>query len=715
MTTTAVYIGQSTVQVTNSFAAGSGAANMTPFMKFANAVSDAITGTQPAQAGELSGITFTTASGITAQSSSGWVLHDSFWGGKDASAGTASPVYTQVFKAANKDGLSYKYAILRYNTRYSEINITTCENWDAVTHTATNEAWTYFDCAPIGYNLSACEMIIMVSPRWLCLHSFLGGEPSLWSGVFENAREDSVDTAANNSVCWSWMGSTLQTLGSINLTSSPLNGSSQPLISMPKTKTGLTSVNSAKDWGVDFGVGAHPHFGVTNALTLAYYMGSGNKFIGNDWDATRRLLLPIKPIFNFFGAKVLNYGQIFGIKLAAPTGVNMNQITAEVDADGNGNAAGADREHWLLNQHFKTHGTDLTSWFSNPSWTSEAITLAKQPSIVLTTGSAYYALALDGTTLYKIDANTKQVSTVLTGTGYTDLKFDGERYLYVTSSGTTASLTRLDTADDTTVSTFNSVGFKCCSITGDTVVCAPFVTSATPIFYRFVRQASTGAVSAITAAATATLTSPTITTSIIYDMTVDFEGNVWAATMVAAASNRLLKITPSAITANGTIGISTAPVNVGFEVLDGDNIILGHAVSSSNYQQYQFNPRTGTLVGSQSISTLSALTSAKAMVIRKIAGVIVALPNNSAQANVVALNSLGKTITNALAVPVLGADWGSTGMVGAVTDDYLNYDGARILTTTSTGFKIWTNVHGGLNVGGNPQGTNRLAQIAIPA
>ena len=111
MSITAKYIGASTIQISSTFNAASGNTNMTSFAQFANTVVDAMTNTTSLTNtnGALSGTAFTADAGVTAQTSSGWTLFDSFWGGQNATAGTASPVYTQVFRSLNADGITYKY------------------------------------------------------------------------------------------------------------------------------------------------------------------------------------------------------------------------------------------------------------------------------------------------------------------------------------------------------------------------------------------------------------------------------------------------------------------------------------------------------------------------------------------------------------------------------------------------------------------------------
>lgn len=752
MTISATYIGQSTVQVSTTFTVASGSANLTQFAQFAATVADAIVGTQPGAVGANSnalgaglGVTFV---GSGAQASSGWTLYDAFWGGINTDAGITSPEYTQVFRSLNKDGVTYKNLIVRYDTKQGTINTSTCEYWDtlanynnaattpasltASTHVATNEAWTYFDSAPIGFNTTTTDLIIMVSPRWCILHSYLNNEPSSWAGVVETAREDIMDTAVANIPCWGWVSSTLWLLGATSVSARPLNTTEHTLICMPRTRQGYTSINAAKAWGADYGATFFPNW--TNASSMAafaYYLGNQqNKFISNAWDSTRRLTLPIKPISDY-AATIANYGQIYGMKILSPVGVNMNKITIPVNSDGDAAVGGTDRSHWLLNLAHKTASTDNTAWFGNTNWTSEVIATGGRPEKVISTGAAYYVIITGGTKITRINATTKAITDIVSGGGYTDIKYDGERYIYVTSSTPTIALTRIDTADDTTIVTANSSsisgaavlsasGYSAVALNGNTVCCAFNVASNTPNLHRYNRQAATGSVTALTLTGTFnTITIPSLPgaeTQIIRDLTADHEGNFWGAPFSTAIGNfRLIKVsntgTPSIL---APISFSTQFNNICFQILDGYNILVHAPVTSGAYQVGQFNPRTGLIVGSvQVISSVAALNTATDMSSIKFGGALMTVPRNSVVANTFVVNSLGKTVTTAIGAPVINIDQGTTQTL-ATANGFIATDSARIFLTTETGVKIFSNANGGTIAGGNPATSITLGQVAMP-
>jgi hypothetical protein len=734
MTISAKYIGQSTVQISTQFTPASGAANLTPFLTFANAIADAITDTPVGSVGALSGVTFTAASGVTNQIDSGWTLFDSFWGGQDNTSGTQSPIYTQVFRSLNKDGVTYKNAVLRYNLKRMAVNITCFEYWDnpvnynSATPTATssktgvNEAYTYMDSAPVGFNLTSCDFIVNFAPRWGMIHSYVNNEPSMWAGIFETAREDVMDTTTANYPCWGWVSSTLWCLGSQTAGGSgrPLNNIDYTLICMPRTRQGYFGINAAKTWGGDYGATFMPNWLALTVNPFIWYLGNqANKFVSNGWDSTRRLTLPIKPISDF-ATTITNYGQIFGLKVLAPIGQNMNKITIPCDSDGNASGNGTDRPHWLLNCHHKTASTDNTSWFANTSWTNEVYAFGGRPDAVCYTGVSIYAILAGGGSIVRFRLDTKTVSTIASGGGYTDIEFDGERFVYATSSTAATALTRIDTADETVATISAGAGYNAIGINGGTVICAPFAASNTPIFARYIAQASTGTVTAITAASPATVTSPALPASesqIIRDIKPDFEGNFLATPIpVAAANFRIIKIpfngtTPTLIATLATAGI---PSNVNVQMLDGNNAISWQAVTAGTIYQTQFNPRTGALIGATSIGTASTLTANRALTTFKCQGSLVMIPQNTVVANNWFISSLAKTATTVLAAPVLMIDQGTTNAF-ATANCIAFFDGSRIYVSVDTGLKVYSNVNGGLSVGGNPTGAINLGQIAMPA
>jgi hypothetical protein len=760
--TTAKYLDNSTIQITSSYTAGGALSTMTSFALFAAAIADAITGTQPGSAGTYTtaagtAITFT---GTTTQASSGWTLFDAFWGGPTGVASAASPVYTQVFRSANVvdsvGAVSYKNIIIRYNTREGTINTSTCEWWgdtfdnykasspSAITnHAPFNEAWTHFDCSPVGYNLTACDIIIMVSPRWCFIHSYLNNEASMWSGVVEMAREDVTDTVANGYPCWGWIGSALWALGTTSLTNGlvkPLNNLDYTLISLPRTRLGATGANASRNWSADYGTASYPNWLSSTTGPFAYYLGNQvNKFVTNAWDGSRRLALPIKPIADFAGPAIANYGQIYGMKVVSPVGTNMNKITIPTDSSGNAASNGTDRNHWLLNIHHKTFSTDNTSWFpgvtaGNTTMTVENIANTGgvlKPISMVSTGISYYCISFGGVSITKINALSKlaAASAIVTlSGGFTDIKYDGERFVYATCSVAANALIRIDTIDDTFQTFNNATGLGSIAINGTTVIAASTTAAAQPTLYRFDRLAQNASSStAIAASTTATQTSATLTaaTSLIKDLTCDFDGNFIGAAYTATAANTPVCKYPAAGTIGTVLQLGTSGVislTQGIQILNGENFILWYANASSIYQA-QFNPRTFTSISIGSAVALVNTTSITGGVITsaKIQGALITCSAGTTVVNNFAVNSLGKVAAatpTVLGLPVLQLDQGTSLVLsgaGQLGYNFIYCDGARVFMNNDTSIKVFTNVNGGNTIGGNPVPTISLGQVAIPA
>lgn len=767
MAISATYIAQSTIQISLNNTTGAGESGLTKFLTFANTVADAITGTGPSGTGPLGGVTFAVASGVTAQTTAtytyadgstnpstrtGWTLFDSFWGNLDGSVGvnnTSSPIYTQVFRSVNEDGTTAKNIILRYNIKAQEINTTTCQYWDTQSnydnnitsgtlHVPTFEAWTYQDCAPVSYNLSACDFIIMVSPHWCILHSYALNEPSMWAGVVEIAREDIIDTVANKNVCWGWISSTLWCLGAAALTTRPLSQSATttdyPLISMPLTKRSLSGVYAACAWGADYGVTAYPTWlgPATPGGSFIYYLGTGGKFATTNWDQSRRLTMPIRPIENFSGVPT-NYGQIYGLKVLAPVGQNMNKVNIAVDQEGNSSVTASERGHWLLNCHWKSY--DTTSWLSNTNTTIGNTPYATSEKILgmVSVGTVIYAYGL--TKIMKIDAANGYLCTDIstqTTPGYTDIKYDGDRYVYVSASTATLGLQKIDIASNTVVSTYTSNGIACISISGSTICCASVTTATQPVFYLFVRQSSTGSATALGTPTTLTTTTALGETGICRDILCDFDGNFWAAPVIATtASNfRLIKIDKAGSAATiptwtGNVYPAVISTGVALCMVDGNTLMIYGTPTAAGVMQYvQLNPRTltvvatGATVGSTSAGGNTANSSFSVV---KIQGNLLILPKNgTAIANAGFIQPLGRNVISTVAIistliiPLLGADIGTS--FGATTADTLLWDGTRLfINTESAGLRVFTNFNGGTVNGGNPLLATVLGQVAIPA
>jgi hypothetical protein len=487
MSITATYIGQSTVQVTTAYTPVEGAATLTSFSTIADTIADAIVGIQPTNSGTTNagaftayntniqpsvGVTFAQASGITAQASSGWSLYDAFWGGDISYAVVAntpdprSILFTQVFRSLNKDGSTYKYFIIRYNKQTMVLNTSSCESWNITTHQPVNEVWTHFDCSPIGFNNVCADIIVMVNPRWLCLTSFIDGDPGPWSGVFELEREDAYDTAAANFPCYVWLcqysmmagvRGTAEATPAGGSATTPGGGNYHQVGSFPRTKDGSTGKNALnKVWGFDLGICTYVSPFVAPTPPIVYALGQAQAYFRyNGWNSSIAQTLPFKPILNAQSNPPINYGAAYGLKMLYPIGYQMNKITVATDSDGNASKTGTNRSHWLLNNLWIANN-NLPGMIQNYPLSY----VAKLGSGVISIGASAvtncvvigtYAYITDDLNVFaRVDLRTfvtTKIAAVNANTSrIADIKYDGERYVYIAR---TDRIQRLDIADET--------------------------------------------------------------------------------------------------------------------------------------------------------------------------------------------------------------------------------------------------------------------------
>ena len=109
----------------------------------------------------------------TAITALGWSLYDSI----DQS--TYSPMVTRVYRVINADTVTYKYAILRYDTLQLKINLSCCESWDTSAKVPTNESWHNAGLFALGYDLRDCVIYVAATSRHLVLQSRIRNELGL--------------------------------------------------------------------------------------------------------------------------------------------------------------------------------------------------------------------------------------------------------------------------------------------------------------------------------------------------------------------------------------------------------------------------------------------------------------------------------------------------------------------------------------------------------
>lgn len=664
MTISATYIGQSTVQVSTTYTAGNSYTTLTPFLTIAKTIADAITGTQPGSNGTLSSTPFTAASGITAQSSSGWTLLDSYWGnalqGYD-STGTGkynytdtnrARMYTQVFRSLNEDATTYKNIILEYDLKKSEINTYTCEYWDtaAVYNSATptisanraptNLATTYQNCSPVNWNFDSCDLLIFVSPRWCILHSYICNEPNNWAGVVELQREDPTDTATRGVPCWGWVNSVCPSYvdggGDIN------NGCSAGanIISLPRTINGGTGYLSGLGWTADYGMVTYPNrIQGMGAQSLLYWIGSAGFFYAsNAWDQTRKLIMSIKPIHSYnpqsgtWYAAQENHGIMNGLKVLSPVGTNMQKIKVPVDANGNSSRTGTDRTHWLLNANARAllNSTGTNRWVVNPKVTKidYAVGGSNMVSLGCLTGIWFYYFDTNYNQLKKLNTITGTVITLTnwnssTWTVATHMKFDNERFLWIVCQNATAAVVCWDITSDTCLivpsSSFSSNLPTCLEITGSHIYIAVYSGNTYLTYHVIDRPNPTAALPAsLTVTTPAAVAFWTENATTVREMCIDNYETVYFAGTVATASNAKIymqRFEPGTTTYATFIGFFTpyTPVAnswVGLHVQDTKTVYYNMAGNSATAVYHQvLTPSRDTSPASNNSGATSTITS----------------------------------------------------------------------------------------------------------
>jgi len=102
----------------------------------------------------------------------GWTLHDAY-----------NENTHRVYRNLCKDGTVFKYLGIFIDIATFKIYTTVYETWDNSTHTGTNEAYTFNRSGCMSFTLTACDIIVMTSPRWCILQTFIRNNPSPWSGI----------------------------------------------------------------------------------------------------------------------------------------------------------------------------------------------------------------------------------------------------------------------------------------------------------------------------------------------------------------------------------------------------------------------------------------------------------------------------------------------------------------------------------------------------
>jgi hypothetical protein len=644
----------------------------------------------------------------------GWTLYDT--------VNPANTQVTKVYRSPNIDGLTYKYLILRIHKLVQEINVSTCESWNLTTKTPVNEAFTYYSCAPIHFNLSACDLLIVTHKRFCVVHSYILSEPDLWAGVFEMEREDVNDTAANNFPCWGVMNSVLFTLGAATIggIGRPLGGTDFPLICMPRTRSGETGVNAAKNFAADYGIVSYPNWLHNTGSAFTQYLGNGgNKFSANAWDITSKMAFPIKPLFNYAGNYVANYGTVCGLKFISPVGNNMSSIKVSANENGNYGAGATDKDHWVLNTHHKPIAAYDLSSITNLVTNTYILPSGARPTDMISTGGFYYFITSFGVSKWNAITNVETV--LVSDTTLVDIVYDGEFYVYVGSTANTNTVRRIDIRTDAISAVDISGGAAALAVTDTFVVVSNPPVALNPNVRKIpVNNFSTANVSA----AIPIVTGDATNTCVISDMVVDKNGTVFGfCRYTLGAAARIAMFYPDT-NAVGIIVLSVALLGIygGLLLLDENTLLVqyGTTTGTAATQQVRVNGLSSLTLQSPVSPTPTATavvaggaavvtTLSQPITLTKIQGVIHALHRTGAAGGGLQTLSLGGNSAGDLAT-AFSATGASTVLVPSTTNQFIAYDGSRVIAPTANGFKVYGNLNSQF-VASNVT----LAQAVIPA
>lgn len=388
--------------------------------------------TQITLSGESSATNFINALD-TAITNGGWAQYD------------VSNPYNRIYSCANADGQTYKLIGIFIDPGTLKISTTSYELWNKTTHVGVNETWTYNKSGTMGYSYNGCDVIVMVSSKWLFLQTFINNQMSPWSGVVELAREAPEDTPAAGYPCWAWVSS-------VTLFSTT-GDTYRPFVSLPRTVAGATSLNACAAVCLNLPNG---NIGATIGSTTA----SLSTLTTYGWNTNETLVQQARPLLNLTEL----HGQMFGLKFTSNIGSPYNQISVPVDSNFNFSASGSAANHWVMgaNPNTASSATILATSSSNTNGycTSNTTTFTANAGIVaIPAGTNWFAGTTGGVYTSTSSGSTlSSFNTVSTGTCL-DLVYDGYRYVYASSP---SGVTRIDTQ--------NSNATSVCNITNGTGV-----------------------------------------------------------------------------------------------------------------------------------------------------------------------------------------------------------------------------------------------------
>lgn len=448
----------------------------------------------------------------TAITTLGWSLYDAI------DQTTYSPVATRIYRVLNADGVTYKYAILRWNTLLLNFNLSACEAWNETTHVATNETWHNAGMFYQGYDLKNCEIFVGATARHLVVQPFIRNEPGLWTAILEFERVAGEDIAQNTAPCFAYTNSLIfgtpwgQTAN---------NTPSRFMMALPRLADGQTGVYAARAYAPVTTRGMYPPYypsanvANTGANSVAFvsthdgnalHLGSFYNTIGTwGWDATKAVVSPITVDHIF---KSMPFGRIYNAGITKPFGSQTLDSTF-INADATGgwpSATGSNTEFlaFALNggsetEYANTLGRLSVSWSNNTNMIMGSC---------LAIGNTVWAAANNGVWTWDMGsgANTTATQRYINSNGVIDIMFDGLRSVWGTTNN---GIIQIDTETYATNANIGAADLGTSMINMDQkwIYATSRTRSTTPKLYTFWRANGNLANQYTTAAALAAATS----------------------------------------------------------------------------------------------------------------------------------------------------------------------------------------------------------------
>lgn len=434
---------------------------------------------------ELTGSNNVIAGVNTAITTLGWTLHDS------VDQTTYSPMVTRVYKVANVDGATFKYAILRFDTLRLKINLSCSEDWNVTTKAATNESWHSDGCFYHGYDLRYSTIFVNATARHLLLQTWILNEAGHWAGIFETERVAGEDVTSNTAPCFFYTNSLM--LGTPwGIEGNRVANTSAVMMAFPRTPDGLVNevaagvyapTTSRGMWPPYYPSGNTANIGMNSVYSLAntdinnLHLGSWWLNIGAGaiaqlnsaaistfggtwgWDGSE---LPMSPIAIDAMRKHMPFGRVYDVGITHPIG---NQLdTTYFTANTNGGwpesaAAGTSNTEFLLMplnggmEQYSSNSYNLAlgaAWSSPPLVANSGVSVTWSNNVgavystLTAVGNNVFAAANNGIWVWNQTAGTNTTANLVwfNSNGVFDIMYDGLRSIYGT---TNVGLIQIDT------------------------------------------------------------------------------------------------------------------------------------------------------------------------------------------------------------------------------------------------------------------------------